>query len=269
MVRIGIIGCGTIGSRIAEHIDGKLKGRASLVALSDINEQNASRLAGSLDAKPAVTDVDALIKTSDLVIEAASASYSGEVARKALSSGKDVMIMSTGGLLKDYKGLFALAEEKKANIYLPSGALCGLDGLKGAGSAGISKVTLTTTKPPEGFKGAPYVVKNNIDLGKIDREMVLFEGDAYGAMEGFPANINVAATLSLCGIGPAKTKVRIVASPAAKRNIHEVEAEGDFGKLSTRTENVPSPGNPKTSYMAILSAIATLEGIMGKVKIGT
>ncbi|MDD5270130.1 MAG: aspartate dehydrogenase [Candidatus Omnitrophica bacterium] len=269
MVRIGIIGCGTIGSKIAGHIDGKLKGRASLVALSDINAQNASRLSGSLGSKPAVTDVDALIRASDLVIEAASAAFSGEVARKALSSGKDVMIMSTGGLLKDYKGIFALAEEKKARIYLPSGAICGLDGLKGAMSAGVAKVTLTTTKPPEGFKGAPYVVKNNIDLGKIDRETVLFEGDAYAAMEGFPANINVAATLSLCGIGPAKTKVRIVASPAAKRNIHELEAEGDFGKLSTKTENVPSPGNPKTSYMAILSAIATLEGIMGKVKIGT
>jgi len=88
-------------------------------------------------------------------------------------------------------------------------------------------------------------------------------------MEGFPANINVAATLSLCAIGPERTKVRIVASPAARRNIHEVEAEGDFGKLSTKTENVPSPGNPRTSYMAILSAIATLEGITGKVKIGT
>lgn len=269
MVRIGIIGCGTIGSRIAEHIDAKLRGKASLVALSDINAQNALRLAGSLGAKPAVTDVDGLINASDLVIEAATAAFSAEVARKALGSGKDVMIMSTGGLLRGHKELFALAEEKNAKIYLPSGAICGLDGLKGAMQAGVSKVTLTTTKPPEGFKGAPYVMRKKIDLDKIGRDTVLFEGDAYEAMEGFPANINVAATLSICGIGPEKTKVKIVASPASKRNIHEVEAEGDFGKLSTRTENVPSPGNPKTSYMAILSAIATLEGITGKVKIGT
>ncbi|MFA5335322.1 MAG: aspartate dehydrogenase [Candidatus Omnitrophota bacterium] len=269
MIRIGIIGCGTIGSRIAGHIDRNLKGKAELVALSDKDLQNALRLAGSLKSRPRITDIDKLIKASGLVIEAASASVSEDIARRAVRSGKDVMIMSTGGLLKGYKGIFALAGKSRAKIYLPSGAICGLDGLKGAMRSKISKVTLTTTKPPEGFRGAPYVVKNKIDLGKIRKDKVLFEGDAMQAMEGFPANINVAATLSLCGIGPGNTKVRIIASPGAKRNVHEVEAEGDFGKLTARTENVPSPGNPRTSYMAILSAIATLDGIMGKVKIGT
>jgi aspartate dehydrogenase len=269
MVRIGIIGCGTIGSRIAGHIDRKFKGKAVLTALSDINPETAQRLAVSLGQEPRILKADKLIKTVDLVIEAASAGCSAEIAKKALSSGKDVMIMSTGGLLKDYKDIFAMAEKKKARLYLPSGAICGLDGLKGAKYSKIRKVTLTTRKPPEGFKGAPYVIKNKIDLGSIKKDRVLFEGNAIKAMQGFPANINVAATLSLCGIGPKKTKVKIIASPSIKRNVHEVEAEGDFGKFIARTENEPSPGNPKTSYMAILSAIATLEGIMGKVKIGT
>ena len=130
-------------------------------------------------------------------------------------------------------------------------------------------MTLTTRKPPEGLKGAPYVIRHNINLGKIKSEKVLFEGDAFRAMEGFPANINVAATLSLCGIGPGKTRVKIIASPSIKRNIHEIEVEGSFGKLVTRTENIPSPDNPKTSYMAILSAMATLDGILESVTIGT
>ncbi|MFA5147955.1 MAG: aspartate dehydrogenase [Candidatus Omnitrophota bacterium] len=269
MIRIGIIGCGTIGSRIAGHIDRNLRGKAELVALSDKDLQSALKLAGSLRSRPRITDTDKLIKASGLVIEAASAGVSGDIARKAVRSGKDVMIMSTGGLLKGYKDIFALAEKSRARIYLPSGAICGLDGLKGAKRSKVRKVTLTTTKPPEGFSGAPYIVKNKIDLGQIRKDKVLFEGDAMKAMEGFPANINVAATLSICGIGPVNTKVRIIASPGAKRNVHEVEAEGDFGKLTARTENVPSPGNPKTSYMAVLSAIATLDGIMGKAKIGT
>lgn len=269
MVRIGVIGCGTIGSKIAEHIDRNLKNKARISALSDIDGQKAKRLAASLRSKPKVATASRLIKSVDLVVEAASAKFSGRIAREAIGAGKDVMVMSTGGLLKDYRSLFELARRKRANIYLPSGAICGLDGLKAARLSKIRKVTLTTRKPPEGFKGAPYVIKNKIDLGGIRSDKVLFEGDAVKAMEGFPANINVAATLSLCGVGPRKTKVRIIASPSTKRNIHEIEVEGDFGRLTARTENVPSPDNPKTSYLAVLSAIATLEGIMGRVKVGT
>ena len=269
MRRIGIIGCGTIGSRIAAYIDRNLKGKASVVALSDVDKVKATRLRSRLKSRPAVTGIEGLIKSSDLVIESASAKVSGEIALKTVRSGKDIMVMSTGGLLKNYKLLFELAEKKSSNIYLPSGAICGLDGLKGARLAGIERVSLTTTKPPEGFRGAPYVVKHGIDLDRIKGERLLFEGDALKAMEGFPANINVAATLSLCGLGPKKTKVRIIASAKTKRNTHEIEAEGEFGKLVAKTENVPSPDNPKTSYMAVLSAIATLEGILGRVKVGT
>lgn len=269
MIKVGIIGCGTIGSKLAEHIDRDLRGRARLTVLSDIDVKSAKVLSARLRSRPKVGPVVSLIKSADLVIEAASAKASGDIARKAVNAGKDVMVMSTGGLLKSYRSLFELAKKKKAHIYLPSGAICGLDGLKGARSSEISKVTLTTRKPPEGLKGAPYVVKHNIDLGGIREEKVIFEGDAFKAMEGFPANINVAATLSLCGIGPGKTNVKIIASPSSKRNIHEIEVEGTFGKLIARAENVPSPDNPKTSYMAILSAMATLDGILENVKIGT
>jgi aspartate dehydrogenase len=269
MIRIGIIGCGTIGAKLAKYIDAGLKGKAQLVAISDIDEQKTRDLAAALSPAPKISESGAVIEAADLVIEAASAKVSFDIAKRTISAGKDVLVMSTGGLLKDYKALFELAKEKDANIYLPSGAICGLDGLKGAKFSKIEKVTLTTRKPPQGLKGAPYVVKNNIDLDKIKTETVLFEGNALEAMEGFPANINVAATLSLCGIGSDKTKVKIIASPLITRNIHEVEAEGEFGKLTSRTENVPSPDNPKTSYLAILSAIATLNGILERVKIGT
>lgn len=269
MLKVGIIGCGTIGSKLAGHIDRDLKGKARVTALSDIDETAAKKLSARLKSRPKVAGTKRLIAAVDLVVEAASAKISGAIAKEAVGAGKDIIVMSTGGLLKDYKALFKLAEKKKVRVYLPSGAICGLDGLKGAKLSEIRKVTLTTRKPPQGFKGAPYVIRHNIDLGKVRTEKVLFEGDAFKAMEGFPANINVAATLSLCGIGPGKTRVKIIASPSINRNIHEIEIEGAFGRLVARTENVPSPDNPKTSYMAVLSAMATLDGILEKVKIGT
>jgi len=100
-------------------------------------------------------------------------------------------------------------------------------------------------------------------------ETLLFEGSASKAVKAFPANVNVAATVSLAGIGFERTKVRVVADPSLSRNVHELTVEGEFGTFFTRVENLPSPDNPKTSYLAALSAISTLKQILSSVQIGT
>lgn len=267
-LKIGIIGCGVIGTELAKAIDSRFSQKAEVVALCDLDKERASKLADSLKESPRILSIEELIAISDLVIEAASKDISANVAHQAISNDKDVMVMSVGGLI-GRRDLFDLANEKKVRLYLPSGALCGLDGVKSASIGKIRSCTLTTRKPPEGFRGAPYVVKNEIDLDAIKQETVLFEGTAQEAVEGFPQNINVAASLSLAGIGPELTRVRIITSPEFKRNSHEVTIEGEFGKLTARTDNLPSPKNPKTSFLACLSAIATLKGIIENVKIGT
>ena len=124
--------------------------------------------------------------------------------------------------------------------------------------AGLHNVTLTTRKPPKGLVGAPYLVENEIDVLSLTEPKVVFEGNAFEAARGFPANVNVAAALSLNGIGPYETKVRIIADPNATENSHEVVAEGAFGRMQTITTNMPSPRNPKSSYLASLSACAEL-----------
>ena len=179
------------------------------------------------------------------------------------------MIMSVGGILQHYKELLILAKEKNARVFIPSGAICGLDGLKAASCGKINKVTLTTKKPPQAFLGSPYLLKRKIRLDNIKEDTVLFEGNALTAIRAFPQNINVAATISIAGIGPEDTTVRIVASPHITRNIHEIEIESESGIISTRTENVIHPDNPKTSYLAVLSAQAALRQILEPIKIGT
>jgi aspartate dehydrogenase len=98
---------------------------------------------------------------------------------------------------------------------------------------------------------------------------MIFEGSAEDAVKGFPQNVNVAAVLSLAGLGASRTLVRIMTAPDCAVNSHEIEVKGEFGRLLARTENVPSKTNPKTSALAIFSAIATLERIANSVKIGT
>jgi len=268
-IKVGIIGCGTIGGEIARACRSSLKEKFELIALCDMDADKAAKLAASLKASAgSVVGMDELIAKSDLVIEAASGAISGQVLEKSVAVGKSILVMSVGGLIGKEE-LLDRARSSGVKVFIPSGALCGIDGLKASSCGKIESVMITTRKPPKGLEGAPYLVANKIDLGTVKGEMVVFDGTAQEAVKGFPKNVNVCAVLSLAGIGAAKTRVRIVTSPEYAKNIHEVEISGDFGKIVTRTENVPSPSNPKTSYMAILSALATLEGIADSVKIGT
>ena len=132
----------------------------------------------------------------------------------------------------------------------------------------VDSVTMTTRKPPRGLKGAPYVVERGIDLDAIREPTVLFEGNPVDACKGFPENVNVSAAVSLAGIGPRRTTMRIVCDPGLTRNVHEVEAVGEFGRSFIRIENVPSE-NPKTGILTFLSTIALLRGRKAPLVVGT
>jgi aspartate dehydrogenase len=266
-MKVGIVGCGTIGSEISRAIEREIP-EMELLALSDLDPAKAKSLEESLSSHPRIVSPEELIEIVDLVIEAASKEASAPLARAALNKGKDVMVMSVGGLLGE-EDIFSLAGKKNCKIYLPSGAIAGLDGVKAASRGKIHSVVLTTRKPPSGLAQAPYVLENKIDLGSLTSPKLIFEGSAKEAVGAFPRNINVAAALSLAGIGAEATTVRIIADPTLTRNVHEIVVEGDSGKIVCRCENLPSPSNPRTSYLAPLSAISTLKNIVNPLKIGT
>ncbi|PIQ88667.1 MAG: aspartate dehydrogenase [Candidatus Omnitrophica bacterium CG11_big_fil_rev_8_21_14_0_20_42_13] len=258
-LKIGIVGCGAIGARIAAAVCRDFKKNARLVALSDISRTAAKSLKKKLKADVVLCGLDELIEKSDFVIEAASVNISAMVVKKSILKRRSVLIMSVGGLL-NRTGILSLARRRKVSVYFPSGAICGLDGLKAMALAKIKKVTLITRKPVKSLPGR---------FAGIKKETVIFNGNARDAVKNFPQNINVAAILSLAGVGPEKTRVCIIASPKFKRNAHTVEIESNAGKIISQAENVPSPDNPRTSYLAVLSAIATLRQVFDSVKIGT
>ncbi len=258
-----------MGSKIASSILSDFADNAVLSALYDVDAVKAKALAAVLKKKNIVASgIEDLIRKSSLVIEAAHPKYSSLIARKAIQANRDCLIMSVGGLL-DAGDVFALANRKKRAIYIPSGAICGIDGLKAHALAMVKKITLTTRKPPAALKSAPYIQQNHIDLDAIKGETVVFEGNVAQAILAFPQNINVAATLALAARDKDKVNVRIVCSPVYTGNTHEIEIESAAGKTFIRCENEPSPDNPKTSYLAVLAAIAALRQIFDMVKIGT
>ena len=253
-MNLGIIGCGAIGTDVAKAADNMKE--IEKIYLFDINKASLDRLCKLLK-KAEVKELEEFLDDVDVVFEAASQQAVVQYGVKVLEFGKDLVIMSIGSLFDDVlrKKLENMARKHRCKIYLPSGAVCGIDGIFAASMEKLDNVTLVTTKP-------------STSLGaKVDKRTVVFEGNAREAVKTFPKNINVAACLSFAGLGFDKTKVEIVADPVETRISHKILAHGRFGRLRAEVENMPNPNNPQSSYMASLSAIAVLRKIIDPIQI--
>lgn len=259
MVNVGIVGMGVIGRAVARAIERGVPG----VALAGVTVRDPARAAG-YRALP----LPELIERSDLVVEAATQAALREFGPLVLAGGTDLMVLSVGGLVGVLDEWAALAEKHGCRLFVPSGAIAGLDGVKGAREGAISSVTMETRKPPRGLAGAPWIEERKIDLDAIRAETLIFEGPAAAAVRAFPANVNVVAALSLAGIGPERTRIKVYAVPGLQRNQHRIAVEGEFGRLAIEIENVPSE-NPRTGKLSYLSAIAMLRELGAPTRVGT
>jgi aspartate dehydrogenase len=266
-LRVGIVGMGTIGRAIAHALDTDDIG-VQVAALTSRDMEKARAFAATLQAAPPVSDLPGVIAACDLVIEAATQAAMETIAPLTLAAGKDLMVLSAGALL-DHPEWGELVAQHGAKVYIPSGAIVGLDGVKGACVGQVKGVTITTRKPPQGLAGAPYVEDREIDVWALTEETLIFDGSAREACKGFPANVNVSAALSLAGVGPDQTRIRIFAVPGSTRNMHDIEVEGEFGRMTAHIENVPSDTNPRTGKLSYLSAIALLKEIVSPIRCGS
>jgi len=272
MKRIGLLGCGSIGTQIAIAIDTGII-PAQLTHIFDEDKEKSNLLITKLQEKPEIVENAHLLSSNplDLVVEAASQDAVSDNALSILQNRKDILIMSGGALLDEsvFEIISDACKEFKKTVYLPSGAISGLDAIKSVKNE-LESVVLSTTKHPNSLKGAKFFEDFKINLDDIKEKSTIFEGTANEAVRLFPKNINVSALLSLSGLGSHETIVKIIADPNTTKNTHEITARGKFGQITTKIENVPDPQNPKTSRLAILSAIETLRSICtDEIKIGT
>lgn len=242
MKKVGIIGCGAIGTLIARAVeDGTI--RCDALILYDYNFAKAENLARSLSiAVRLAKTIDEMIAFKPAVIvEAASQEAAREYVPKIVSAKIDLIVMSVGALLD--------LSVDTTKVHVPSGAIGGLDALSAAALAGVEEVILRTRKNPK------VLDMNN------EEEKVVFEGDVRRAVKLFPREMNVAATLALT-VGPEKVAVRVISNPNVFRNVHEVEVKWKHGMMFFKFENDPHPENPKTSALAAWSAIKLLKDLL-------
>jgi len=271
-MRLGLIGCGSIGSTVARAIARGAVPDVRLIGLADpVSPQAAGRVAETTRC-PVCPDVTSLLELRPaIVLEAASADAVRAYAGPVFDSGADLIVVSVGAFADAgfFRGLMEHARKKGRRLLIPSGAIGGLDIIKAAAVGGLEECRLTTTKPPAALNAVPYIREHGIDLAGIRQATVVFEGTAAEAARHFPQNLNVAVTISLAGLGLERTTVRVVADPGATRNTHEVFVRGTFGEATVRLVNIPSRKNPRSSSLASYSVIATLNSISRQFQLGT
>jgi aspartate dehydrogenase len=267
-MRVALLGGGTIARLILEQCPPGIE----IVALAGRSPgSRAERLAREFRI-PYVVGRDSLLATRPaVVVEAASHQAVREHLIELLRAGVSVIVLSAGALADD--ALRAAAEgaatRSGALFYVPSGGIGGLDALKTACLAGVDEVSIQVAKPPQAWKGIPYVEKLGVDLDRLQSAKTLFDGPAREGVPHFPQNVNIAAVLSLAGIGMDRTRLKVLADPALALNTHTIRVSGASGRMTLVLENVAAPENPKTSWLACYSVLAALKALQSKVRYGT
>ena len=264
--RVAIAGLGAIGKAVARKLDEGIAG-LSLSAVAARDPAVAGAFLETLSRRPAVVAVDELAGHADFVVECAPAQLLVAIAEPVLRKGKKLVVLSVGALLSNPQ-LVQIAERYNAQILVPTGALIGLDAVLAAAEGRIQSVRMVTRKPVKGLAGAPFLVERGIRLDDLREPQRIFAGTAREAANGFPANLNVAAALSLAGIGPDRTLVEVWADPSVTRNIHRIEVESDSASFTMTIENVPSE-NPRTGRITAHSVIALLRKLTSPMRVGT
>jgi aspartate dehydrogenase len=264
-LRIGIAGLGTVGLEVARRLLAGIDGLA-LTAVAVRDEAKARETLADGAAVRFMTP-EALADDCDLVIESLPPALFRGVAIATIDRGRIFMPLSVGQLLEHWD-LVDRAKAAGARILVPTGALIGLDAVRAAAEGEIRSVTMVTRKPPAGLEGAPYLVARGISLIGLNAPKQVFAGTAREGARGFPANVNVAAALSLAGLGPDRTQLEIWADPTIDRNTHRIEVDAEVARFSMTIEGIPS-ANPRTGRIVAPSAVACLRGLVSTLKVGT
>ena len=271
-MRIGIIGGGVIARLMLEHIRKGDLGDVQVVAIAGRSNQSKGRVLAGEFGVPFMVGLEALAAARpEAVVEAASHDAVREYGEPLLARGISFVALSGGALCDDElrDRLERAAAKHRALLYVPAGGIGGLDALKAVCLAGADEVGIAVNKPPVAWKGIPYVEKLGLDLDKLSEATVLFDGSAREGVPHFPANVNIAAVLSMAGIGFDRTRLKVVADPALKFNTHFIVIRGKTGRIDIKFESVAMPENPKTSMLACFSALAAIRELGRSTRYGT
>ncbi len=254
VLQVTLIGWGAIARSIFERMANYPQVRISHIVVRDSKVADTQAQLGQTAVACSAVPADA-----QLVLECAGHTALTEHVLPALRRGVTCGVLSVGALSEVGlpESLQAAAAQGGAQVHLLAGAIGGIDAIAAARTAGLTQVTYTGRKPPLGWRGSP--AEQVVNLETLTEPAVILESSAREAARLYPKNANVAATISLAGLGLDATRVRLIADPGVSENIHEIHVQGTFGEMQLTMRGKPLPDNPKTSALTVLSAVRFLQ----------
>lgn len=253
MQTIAIIGSGAISEAVANYLDDH-KEVVIAVAIIEPGMESRSRdvFGENVEVAHAIDEAKTEI---DLAVDCAGHPALRQHGEAILARGIDLVSVSSGALADAglYDKLAAAARRGGAQLRVVSGAIGALDALSAGSVGALTRVTYRGRKPPKGWRGS--AAESKLDLDALSEATVHFSGSARNAALEYPKNANVAASVALAGVGFDDTIVELIADPDTDRNVHEIVAEGDFGRFEFRIEGKSLPDNPRSSAITAMSVV--------------
>lgn len=274
-LNIALIGYGGIASRVAAAVRGmgnvelvgalvRTPGPAAADGVAELSLDVALADGADADGQPE--------PRVDLFVECAGVPAVTEYGPAIIAAGKDLLITSVGALA-DPQLRRTLLDDGPGRVYVTNGAIGGLDILAGAArDGGLDSVVLETRKAPASLI-QPWMDEDLTEQlrggsairdGKTTEPIVLYEGDVAGAIDKFPANLNVAVALAHATGMWEDTVVKLIADPAADQTKHTITAAGASGTYQFEITNNPLPDSPATSGIVVDSVITGIRTIAGE-----
>ncbi len=264
-IKVAVASLGAIGSRVAKSLS---QGDIPGINLCAVATRNVDKARITSNSEIPVLALSELANHADIVVECLPASEFDKMAVPTIEKGKKLIVL-TGSALLERPSLIERAKQTGARILVPSGAMIGLDGINATNEGQIHSVKIQTVKPPMSLANSPYVKAQNLNLETLDSALCIYSGSVRQAARHFPANMNVAAAISLAGIGADQTMLEIWADPDIDANTHKVTVESDASSYYWEVKNTPSAENPATGIITPQSVLALLRGLVNPLKIGT
>lgn len=263
--RLVVIGYGAIAAELIDRLCERKSASMDLAVLLKPDSKSANRIPAGVKLLTQIEDVIGF--APDLVIEAAGHQAIREYAEDCLKAGLSLVAVSVGAMADAslFSKLGSAAVEGGSRLIFPSGAIGSLDYVSAVRELDDTQITYESRKPVSAWTNE--LIAMGMD-DQISQPIVLYEGNAREAAIRYPQNLNVAASLAIAGVGFERTNVRIVVDPAAKGNVHQIIATGSFGSLKTEIANIPSPANPKTSWVVGLSLLAAIDRYFSPIVFG-
>ncbi len=256
--RIALIGYGAIGMAVHRLLREHAGGQAEVVSIL-VRDRKRAMLEAPQEAPLLVDGLAALLDSRPgLVVECAGHQAVDAHGAAVLQAGVDLLMVSVGALADAAReqALTAAARKAHKKLILPSGAIGGIDWLTGSRTAGLRQVTYRSRKPPQAWAGS--AAEQQTSLEGLASATLFFKGSAREAALQYPRNANVAATVALASLGFDVTRVELIADPHVAANIHEIEADGEGGRMALRLEGVPDARNPRSSVMTAHSVVRSI-----------